>query len=135
MRKLGVIFPFGDPVDYSFDLIFQETTVSKQHFCSPGSPFQPPISDLKNSSVKFSVILGQSPNIFPSASHQSYLKHKLMSAWSSSKKCACHPHMVPCPPARTLAAGARSCTSVLRQAQVFPASCFSGMSSLTQPHH
>lgn len=75
------------------DLIFQETAVFKQHFYSLGSSFQPPISDLRNSSVKFSVILGQGPNIFPSASHQSYLKHKLMSAWSPSRKmCLPSPH-------------------------------------------
>lgn len=109
---------------------FQETTVSRQHFCSPGSPLQLPIGDLKNSSVKFGVILGQRPNTFPSASHQSYLKHQLMSACSSSRNCACHPHLVPCPPARIMAAGVRSCTSVLMQVQLFSAICFPGMSVL-----
>lgn len=89
---------------------------------------------MKISSAEFSVILGQRPNIFPPSLHPSHLKGKLMSAWSSSRKRSCHPHLVPCPPAHVVAAGTRSCASVLMQGPtLFSAICFSGMSSLTQP--
>ena len=77
------------------DLIFK-WQLFRQDFYSPGSLLQLLIRDKKNSSAKFSVILGQRPNIIPSSLHHSYLKHKLMSA-CPPKECSCWPHRVPCP--------------------------------------
>lgn len=113
------------------DLIFK-WQLFRQDFYSPGSLLQLLIRDKKNSSAKFSVILGQRPNIIPSSLHHSYLKHKLMSA-CPPKECSCWPHRVPCPHGGSWS---KVCTPVLMQTPTLSSAiCFSGMSSLTQPPH